>query len=166
MRFHMHLRDSVTVTSWARTHQKALARLAARKSGAKNGYSLMEILIVLAIMGLLVALVGPQLGNMFGGAQGKTATAQIRTLKEALETMNLDIGRYPTEQEGLGLLVQSAGEGVPNWNGPYLSSGLPNDPWKKPYLYAPPADGTGPKVMTYGKDGKPGGSGADADIVG
>lgn len=162
----MHLCDSVTITSWTQARNRALARVAGRKSRAKAGYSLMEILIVLAIMGLLVALVGPQLANMFGGAQTKTSTAQIRTLKEALETMNLDIGRYPSEQEGLGLLVQSAGEGVPNWNGPYLSSGLPNDPWKKPYVYSPPTDGTGPKVMTLGKDGKPGGSGADADIVG
>lgn len=126
----------------------------------------MEILIVLAIMGLLVALVGPQLTNMFGGAQTKTARMQVRTLKEALETMNLDIGRYPTQQEGLNLLVQAPQDGTTNWNGPYLNNGVPDDPWKKPYIYTAPGEGEPPKVSTFGKDGAPNGSGADEDIVG
>lgn len=158
------------ISAWKRTQDRALAHARARRKGAdgiaKAGYSLMEILIVLAIMGLLVALVGPQLANMFGGAQGKTATAQVRTLKEALETMNLDIGRYPTQEEGLTLLVQAPGDGVANWNGPYLNKGLPEDPWKRPYIYAAPADGGQPVVSTLGKDGKPGGTGANEDIEG
>lgn len=158
------------ISAWKRTQERALARARGRRKGvmatAKAGYSLMEILIVLAIMGLLVALVGPQLANMFGGAQGKTATAQIRTLKEALETMNLDIGRYPTQEEGLTLLIQAPGDGVANWNGPYLNKGLPSDPWKRPYIYAAPAEGAQPVISTLGKDGKPGGTGADEDIEG
>ena len=154
------------ISAWKRTQQRALAGARSRRKGAKAGYSLMEILIVLAIMGLLVALVGPQLANMFGGAQGKTATAQVRTLKEALETMNLDIGRYPTQEEGLTLLVQAPGDGVANWNGPYLNKGLPDDPWKRPYIYAAPEDGGEPVVGTLGKDGKPGGTGANEDIEG
>ena len=155
------------ISAWKRTQDRALARARMRRQGAaKAGYSLMEILIVLAIMGLLVALVGPQLANMFGGAQGKTATAQVRTLKEALETMNLDIGRYPTQEEGLSLLVQAPGDGVANWNGPYLNKGLPDDPWKRPYIYSAPADGGEPTVATLGKDGKEGGTGANEDIVG
>jgi general secretion pathway protein G len=158
------------ISAWKRTqeraHKRLMAHARARRKGAKGGYSLMEILIVLAIMGLLVALVGPQLANMFGGAQGKTATAQIRTLKEALETMNLDIGRYPTQEEGLTLLVQAPGDGVANWNGPYLNKGLPEDPWKRPYVYAAPAEGAQPVVSTLGKDGKPGGTGANEDIEG
>ena len=154
------------ISAWKRTQGKALARALARRKRGKAGYSLMEILIVLAIMGLLVALVGPQLANMFGGAQGKTATAQVRTLKEALETMNLDIGRYPSQEEGLSLLVQAPGDGVANWNGPYLNKGLPDDPWKRPYLYSAPDDGGEPAVATLGKDGKEGGTGANEDIVG
>lgn len=125
----------------------------------------MEIMIVLAIMGLLVALVGPQLVNMFGGAQTKTAKMQIRTISEALETMNLDIGRFPTKEEGLNLLFQAPTDGTPNWNGPYLNKGLPADPWNKPYLYTPPAPGVAATVSTLGKDGQPGGVGADADVV-
>jgi general secretion pathway protein G len=154
------------ISAWKRTQVRALAKARARRKGAKAGYSLMEILIVLAIMGLLVALVGPQLANMFGGAQGKTATAQVRTLKEALETMNLDIGRYPTQEEGLTLLVQAPGDGVANWNGPYLNKGLPDDPWKRPYVYTAPTDGGQPIVSTLGKDGQPGGTGANEDIEG
>ena len=158
------MNGAAMISAWKRTQARALARALARRGSGKAGYSLMEILIVLAIMGLLVALVGPQLANMFGGAQGKTATAQVRTLKEALETMNLDIGRYPAQEEGLGLLVQAPGDGVANWNGPYLNKGLPEDPWKRPYIYTAPADGGTPTVSTLGKDGKPGGTGANEDI--
>jgi general secretion pathway protein G len=152
------------ISQWKRTQQRALATAGIRRGGGKAGYSLMEIMIVLAIMGLLVALVGPQLANLFGGAQTKTATAQIRTLKETLHTMNFDIGRYPTQEEGLNLLVQAPGDGAVNWNGPYLDK-LPQDPWKQPYIYTAPTDGGEPTVSSLGKDGKPGGTGANADIT-
>ena len=151
------------ISAWKRTQDRALARARARRASRKAGYSLMEILIVLAIMGLLVALVGPQLANMFGGAQGKTATAQVRTIKEVLNNINLDIGRFPTQEEGLSLIVQAPGDGVANWNGPYMDE-VPQDPWGKPYIYTAPADGGEPTVSSLGKDGKPGGSGANADI--
>jgi general secretion pathway protein G len=153
------------ISAWKRTQERALARARVRRAAGKAGYSLMEILIVLAIMGLLVALVGPQLANLFGGAQSKTATAQIKTLKETLHTMNLDIGRYPSQEEGLNLLVQAPGDGVANWNGPYLDK-LPQDPWKQPYVYTAPGDSGEPTVSSLGKDGKPGGTGANADITG
>lgn len=153
------------ISAWKRTQQQALTSARARRKGPKAGYSLMEILIVLAIMGLLVALVGPQLANLFGGAQTKTATAQIKTLKESLHTMNLDIGRYPTQEEGLNLLVQAPGDGAANWNGPYLDK-LPQDPWKQPYVYTAPGDNSEPTISSLGKDGKPGGTGANADITG
>ena len=151
------------ISAWKRTQDRALAKARARRTGRKAGYSLMEILIVLAIMGLLVALVGPQLANMFGGAQSKTATAQVRTIKEVLNNINLDIGRFPTQEEGLSLIVQAPGDGVANWNGPYMDE-VPQDPWGQPYVYTAPVDGGEPTVSTLGKDGKPGGSGANADI--
>jgi general secretion pathway protein G len=80
--------------------------------------------------------------------------------------MHLDIGRYPTQQEGLTLLVRAPGEGVANWSGPYLSGDLPKDPWGKDYIYIPAqADNEEPKISTLGSDGKPGGTGNAADIT-
>ena len=136
------------------------------KHRAKAGYSLMEILIVLAIIGLLVALIGPRLTTILGGGQVKAAKAQIVSLKQALAAMQLDIGRYPSDQEGLTLLVQSSGGGVVNWNGPYLQGKLPKDPWDNPYVYAAPASSNAdPTITSLGKDSKPGGTGNDADIT-
>ena len=132
----------------------------------KAGYSLIEIMIVLAIIGLIVALVGPRFFAQFDKAKVTTATTQAKSLKEALHTMNLDIGRYPTEQEGLRLLVQAGGDGAQGWQGPYLSSAdLPKDPWKNDYIYVAPADGQDPRVGSFGADGKEGGSGVNADIL-
>jgi len=132
----------------------------------KAGYSLIEILIVLAIIGLIVALVGPRFFAQFDKAKVTTATTQAKSLKEALHTMNLDIGRYPTQQEGLALLVQPGGGEAQGWEGPYLStSTLPLDPWKNDYLYVAPAEGQDPRVGSFGADGKEGGSGNNADIL-
>lgn len=146
---------------------KAQSRRTRPRLRGKAGYSLMEILIVLAIIGLLVALIGPRLTTLLGGGQVKAAKAQIVSLKQGLAALQLDIGRYPTEAEGLQLMVQSPGGGVANWNGPYLSGAIPKDPWGNPYQYTPPADSNGdPQIMSLGADGKPGGSGNDADIAG
>jgi general secretion pathway protein G len=137
-----------------------------RRLSLKAGYTLMEILIVLAILALLATVVGPQLFKQFGGAKVKTATLQVKSLKEALDTMQLQIGRYPTQAEGLDLLVKAPGEGVANWSGPYLTgAAVPKDPWNNAYVYTPPAnDGEQPTVTTLGEDGKPGGTGNAADI--
>lgn len=133
---------------------------------SKAGYTLIEIMIVLAIIGLIVALVGPKFFEQFDKAKVTTATTQAKALKQALEVMNLDIGRFPTEQEGLHLLVQAGGDGAQGWQGPYLSSAdLPKDPWQKDYLYIAPAEGQDPKVASLGKDNKEGGSGVNADIL-
>ena len=136
-----------------------------RRLARKRGYSLLEILIVISIIALLVTLVGPQVFKLFSGAQTKTAAAQMKTLKTAISTMHLDIGRYPSESEGLSLLVQSPGEGVPGWNGPYLDGDLPKDPWGADYMYVAPQGDDQPRIMTLGEDKKEGGSGAKADIV-
>lgn len=135
-----------------------------RKLARKRGYSLLEILIVISIIALLVTLVGPQVFKLFSGAQTKTAAAQMKTLKTAVSTMHLDIGRYPSESEGLALLVQSPGEGVAGWNGPYLDGDLPKDPWGSDYLYVAPQGDEQPRIKTLGEDKKEGGSGAKADI--
>jgi general secretion pathway protein G len=132
---------------------------------AKAGYTLLEMLIVLAIIALIAALVGPRLFAQLDHANVTTARVQAKSLETALQTMELDIGRYPTQSEGLALLVQADGRSVAGWRGPYLSSHLPNDPWGHAYVYDPPADAAHPpRVHSLGADGKPGGQGTAADI--
>jgi general secretion pathway protein G len=139
-------------------------RARARRA-ATAGYSLLEILIVLAIIALIAALVGPRLFALLDHAKVTTARVQVRALETSLQTMELDIGRYPTPAEGLDLLVKADPKTVTGWNGPYLSGGLPNDPWGHGYVYEPPADAAHPpKVHSLGSDGKPGGEGSAADI--
>jgi general secretion pathway protein G len=137
----------------------------ARRS-AKAGYSLLEILIVLAIIALIAALVGPRLFAQLDHAKVTTARVQVKSLETALQTMELDIGRYPTQSEGLALLMDAPDrKATPGWNGPYLSSGVPNDPWGHAYVYDPPTDRTHPpRVHSLGADGKAGGEGDAADI--
>jgi general secretion pathway protein G len=137
-----------------------------RRRRAKAGYTLIEILIVLAIIAMLVALVGPRLFALFDKAKVQATTTEIAALKTGLDTMQIDIGRYPTEQEGLNLLVQAPGQGVAGWSGPYLSSPeIPKDKWGNPYVYVAPPEGGQPQVGSLGSDGKPGGSGNAADII-
>jgi general secretion pathway protein G len=145
-----------------------LARGGARtaRRSAKAGYSLLEILIVLAIIALIAALVGPRLFAQLDHAKVTTARVQVKSLETALQTMEIDIGRYPTESEGLALLIDAPDrKAAAGWNGPYLSSGVPNDPWGHPYVYEPPTDRNHPpRVHSLGADGKPGGEGDAADI--
>ncbi len=132
----------------------------------KRGYTLLEMLIVLSIIALIAALVGPRLFAQFDRSKVTAAHVQAKSLRSALDTMELDIGRYPTQEEGLNLLVQQPADGVENWHGPYLSGALPRDPWGHNYFYEAPKDSSQePQIMSYGADGKPGGTGNDADIV-
>ena len=151
-----------------RPNQRArgpLERAALTGARAKQGYSLLEILIVLTIIGMIAALVGPRLFAQLDHSKITTARVQVRSLESALGTMRLDIGRYPSSAEGLNLLVQGDPKAVQGWAGPYLGGGLPKDPWGRPYAYeAPAAEGGSPKVLSYGSDGKPGGEGNAADI--
>lgn len=139
-----------------------------RKSDPQeNGFTLIEMLVVLVLVGLLASLVGPRLFSRVDAAKVQTAQAQIKLLKGAIETMRLDIGDYPRVPEGLDwLAAQPADAAVAmRWRGPYLDGGVPMDPWNRPYVYTPPPDSTQPfQLMSYGADGKPGGSGNDADI--
>lgn len=147
----------------AETMGEATPWLRSGRLRRKAGYSLLEILIVLAIIALIAALVGPRLFAQLDHSKVTTARVQVRALETALETMRLDIGRYPTPQEGLGLLVKA--DGVSGWAGPYLSGDLPKDPWGHDYVFEPAPDPQHPAhVMSYGSDGKPGGEGNAADI--
>ena len=127
------------------------------------GFTLVELLVVLVILTLLASLVGPRLLDQLGGAKAKTARVQIAEIEQALDLYKLDIGRYPTEQEGLRALVERPAN-VTGWKGPYLKKGLPSDPWNNPYQYKPVGRHGGPDIYSLGADGKPGGEGDDADI--
>lgn len=131
------------------------------------GYSLLEVLIVLTIIALIAALVGPRLMSQLDRSKVKTAQVQMRTLAASLETMRIDLGRYPTNDEGLGLLVHPpAGDDSARWQGPYLDSEVPADPWGGQYAYqAPQADFQRPNIKSFGSDGAEGGSGLAADIA-
>jgi general secretion pathway protein G len=134
-----------------------------RASGQK-GFTLMELLVVLAILGLLMGLVGPRVLNQLGGAKSKTAAIQIKDLEQTLEMYKLDVGRFPTTDQGLDALVQKPA-GVVGWNGPYLKSDVPLDPWNGEYGYRYPGEQAEIDIYSYGQDGAPGGEGEDADVV-
>ncbi|RAI43579.1 type II secretion system major pseudopilin GspG [Rhodoplanes roseus] len=138
-------------------------RRARRRSQA--GYTLVELLVVITIIGLIVALVGPRVLNYLGDSKVKTAKIQIQGFASALDLFYLDTGRYPMGSEGLAALVQrSAGAG--NWNGPYLKGGaVPADPWGKPYVYRSPSEHGPYDIVSLGSDGQEGGSGTAADIT-
>ena len=129
------------------------------------GFTLVELLVVLAILGMLAALVGPQVLNQLGGAKSKSAAIQISDLEQALEIYKLDVGRFPTTSQGLEALVRQP-SGVKGWNGPYLKKGeLPQDPWGNAFDYRYPGQGGGPEITSLGADGRQGGSGEDADVT-
>ncbi|MDO5624846.1 MAG: type II secretion system major pseudopilin GspG [Pseudomonadota bacterium] len=130
---------------------------------AARGFTLIEMLVVIAIIALLAGLVGPAVMNQLGGAKSKTAAIQIADIDKALELFKLDTGRYPTNAEGLPALVTRPGA-VNGWNGPYLRGGLPNDPWGNPYRYANPGPAGGVEILSLGADNAPGGDGENADV--
>ncbi len=125
------------------------------------GFTLIELLVVLAILTLLAGLVGPRVLGQLGGAKAKTAAVQIADLDKSLELFKLDVGRYPTTQEGLQALVTKPGA-VNGWNGPYLKGGVPSDPWGNPYRYA--NNGGAIEIISLGADGAAGGDGENADV--
>jgi general secretion pathway protein G len=130
------------------------------------GFTLLEMLVVLVIIGLIAGLVGPQLMGRVDTSKVTAADTQVRMLKSALDTMRLDIGRYPTKDEGLALLVTPPKDEriAARWQGPYLSENtLPVDPWGTAYQYAP-AGGTTIYLYSFGADGQAGGEGTNADV--
>ncbi|WP_028452278.1 type II secretion system major pseudopilin GspG [Chitinilyticum aquatile] len=132
-----------------------------------QGFTLLEMLVVLVIIGMLVSLVGPKLFSHVDSSKVQTAETQVKLLRGALETMRLDIGVYPTEAQGLDLLVTKPSESklAKKWRGPYLEDELPVDPWGNPYKYVVPGpDGRPFGITSLGSDGEPGGEGSAADI--
>lgn len=128
----------------------------------RQGFTLIELLVVMVILGLLAALVGPRLFGHVGAANQKAAKTQIEMLGQALDAFRLDVGRYPSTSEGLNALVVNPG--VEGWNGPYLKKGLPNDPWKRPYIYQSPGEHGDYDIVSNGGDGAPGGEGENKDV--
>lgn len=126
-------------------------------------FTLLELLVVIAIIGLLAGYVGPKYFGQLGKAEVKAAKAQIDAMEKALDQYRFDVGRYPTNEQGLNALVTQPA-GVTKWAGPYLKKGVPMDPWGKPYIYKIPGEHGEYDLYTYGRDGAPGGTGEDADI--
>ncbi len=130
----------------------------------EQGFTLVELLVVLVILVLLASVIGPRVISYLGSSRSKTSQIQIESMTTALELFHIDVGRYPTSSEGLETLVKVSGT-IPGWNGPYLrKNDVPVDPWGKPYVYASPGNEKSFDLMTLGRDGKEGGTGEDADI--
>lgn len=131
---------------------------------SSRGFTLIELLVVLAILAMLAGLVGPKVLGQLGGAKAKTAGVQIDDLDKTLELYKLDVGRYPTSEEGLDALLKRPPT-ANGWVGPYLKGGaVPSDPWGKPYRYTSPTPGGGFEILSLGADGNAGGEGENADI--
>ena len=134
------------------------------KIASERGFTLLELLVVLAILGLLAAIVGPQVIRYLGSSRSQTAHVQAKNIVAALELYKLDAGRYPSVEEGLGALVKAPAS-ESSWNGPYLADAKAlNDPWGKPYLLKVPGEHGEVDVYSYGADGVSGGTGEAKDV--
>ena len=134
------------------------------KKKRREGFTLIELLIVMVILGLLAALVGPRMFGKVGSSKLKAAKAQISLLETALDTYRLDVGKYPTTDQGLEVLRTKPSD-VEKWDGPYLPKDVPLDPWGKPYIYRSPGEHGDFDIISYGADGRQGGEGEDSDVV-
>jgi len=129
----------------------------------ERGFTLLELLVVMVIIGLLSAYVGPKVFGQIGKSETRIAKAQVEAIVKALEQYRIDAGRYPSADQGLAsLMVAPAGE--VKWAGPYMAKALPQDPWGKPYLYRLPGQHGDFDVFSLGRDAQPGGQGDDADV--
>jgi general secretion pathway protein G len=129
-----------------------------------QGFTLLELLVVMVIIGLLAGYVGPKYFEQVGKSETKTAWAQIDALGKALDQYRIDNGHYPTTEQGLIALVQKPND-EPKWAGPYLQKKLPVDPWRRPYLYKSPGENGEYDLYSLGKDGVVGGVKDAQDIV-
>lgn len=134
-----------------------------RRHARQGGFTLLELLVVLVILGLLAGYVAPKYFAQIGKSEVKTAKAQIVALEKALDQYRIDTGRYPSTEQGLAALNAKPAD-EPHWDGPYLKKAVPNDPWGKPYQYKNPGEHGEVDISSFGRDGAPGGSGEDADI--
>lgn len=129
---------------------------------SQGGFTLIELLIVMIILGLLGALVGPKLFQKVGTSKVQAAKAQISMIGTALDAYRLDVGAYPTSEEGLEVLRKNPGKDT--WDGPYLPKDVPPDPWKHPYVYRSPGEHGDYDLSSLGADGQVGGEGENADV--
>ena len=137
--------------------------LRSRRPG-QEGFTLVEMLVVIAIIGLIMGLIGPRVLNYLSESKVKTARIQLQSFSSALDLFYLDAGRFPSTAEGLAALVRRM-PGVAAWNGPYLKGGnVPTDPWNHAYVYRAPGEHGPYDIVSYGADGQEGGSGTSADI--
>lgn len=128
------------------------------------GFTLLELLVVMVIIGLLAGYVGPKYFSQIGKSEIKVARAQIDALEKALDQYRLDTGHYPAMEQGLTALVTRPSN-EPKWDGPYLKKSVPGDPWGNPYVYRFPGEHGDFDLLSFGKDGQAGGSGEAADIT-
>ena len=135
----------------------------------RRGFTLIELLVVIIVLGLLATLVGPRILGRVTEAKSATARTQLSLLETALDSYKLDVGSYPTSEQGLDALEKvPTREPVPiNWRGPYVRRDVPNDPWGRPYIYKSPGEHnpTSFDLSTLGRDGQTGGEGEDADVM-
>ena len=131
---------------------------------ASRGFTLIELLVVVVIIGLLAGFVAPRYFSQVGKSEVSVAKAQIDALEKALDTYRLDTGHYPSSELGLVALVQKP-PSEPKWSGPYLRKDVPLDPWGRPYVYKVPGEKGDFDLLSYGKDGQPGGTGENADLT-
>lgn len=129
-----------------------------------SGFTLLELLVVMVIIGLLAGYVGPKYFAQIGKSETKTASAQINALGKALDQYRIDTGHYPSTEQGLGALYTQPSDEA-DWSGPYLKKKVPNDPWKKPYIYKSPGEHGDYDLQSYGKDGQVGGEKENQDVV-
>lgn len=130
---------------------------------SETGFTLLELLVVLVILGLLAGYVAPRYFDQLGKSEIKTSKAQIVGLEKALDQYRIDTGRYPSTEQGLAALNTKPGDEA-RWDGPYLKKAVPDDPWGKPYQYRMPGEKSEVDIYSFGRDGQPGGSGDGADI--
>jgi general secretion pathway protein G len=138
--------------------------LAPNRNSAPGGFTLLELLVVMVIIGLLASYVGPRYFSQIGKSEVKTARAQIDSLGKALDQFRLDTGHYPSMQEGIAALVAKPAN-EPKWDGPYLTKDVPADPWGNAYVYKIPGEHGEYDLLSYGSDGQAGGAGDAADIT-
>ncbi len=142
-----------------------LVRSPRRSRSEEAGFTLVEMLVVITIIGLIMALVAPRVLGYLSKSKAKAAKIQIESFGSALDLFYLDLGRYPTGSEGLVVLVQRPGN-APAWNGPYLKGGVvPADPWGNAYVYRAPGQHGAYEILSYGSDGQEGGTGTASDIT-
>jgi general secretion pathway protein G len=136
-----------------------------RRTNPQRGFTLLELLVVLVVLGLLAGIVAPKYFSQLGRSEAKVARAQIEGLSKALDLYRLEVGHYPNSEQGLQALV-IAPSGEARWTGPYLQKAVPQDPWGRPYIYRQPGENGGEyDLLSMGKDGQPGGDGENAEIT-